>query len=120
MKQNSLEIIMVFILVSLAVFLLNPFNLWMPDMMVKGMVVAVLVGFALLAGFVLREQPQDERDRMHQTLAGRNAFLAGLSVLIAGLVTQGLAHAVDPWLVAALVCMLIAKIATRLWSDTHL
>jgi hypothetical protein len=119
MKKNSLELLTTIVLILMAVFLLNPFNLWMPDMMVKGVVVAMLVVFSFFAGFILREQPADERDRMHQALAGRNAFLAGSSILIAGLIVQGLSHTVDPWLVAALVLMLSAKLVTRLWSDTY-
>jgi len=76
--------------------------------------------FGLFASFILREKVVDERDGFHRTLAGRNAFLAGAGVLTLGIVIQGYSHAVDPWLVVALVGMIVVKIGTRAWSDKNL
>ncbi len=120
MNNNSLEIITTFILIGLTIFLLNPWHFWMPDMMMIGGLISLFLAFAIFSGFVLREKVYDERDRMHQALAGRFAFLAGTAVLLLGIMSQGLDHAVDPWLVGALAAMLIAKIVTRWWSDRHL
>ena len=50
----------------------------------------------------------------------RNAFLAGAAVLTLGIVIQGYTHAVDPWLVIALIVMIVVKIGTRIWSDKNL
>ncbi len=84
------------------------------------MLVLALVLFGIFASFILREKIVDERDTVHETLAGRNAFLAGSAVLILGIVVEGYAHTVDPWLVATLTVMIVAKIATRLWSDKNM
>ncbi len=62
----------------------------------------------------------DERDALHRTLAGRNAFLAGSGILTLAIVIQGYTHSVDPWLVLALIAMIVVKIGTRIWSDKNL
>lgn len=120
MKNNLSEIFTTLLLILIAVLLLNPFDFWMPDMMVVGMLVLTLVLFGIFASFILREKTVDERDAVHETLAGRNAFLAGSALLILGIVVEGYTHTVDPWLVVTLVVMIVAKIATRIWSDKNL
>ena len=89
-------------------------------MMVMGMLVAMLVFFGVFASFILREKVIDERDGVHRTLAGRNAFLVGSLIVVAGILVQGYAHTVDPWLIVALVGMIIVKIGTRVWTDRNL
>jgi len=89
-------------------------------MMVVGMLVLALVLFGIFASFILREKTVDERDAVHETLAGRNAFLAGSTILILGIVVEGYTHTVDPWLVIALIVMIVVKIGTRFWSDKNL
>jgi len=120
MKNNLKEIIITFCLIVLAILLLNPFHFWMPDMMVMSMLVATLILFGIFASFILREKIVDERDHVHRTLAGRNAFLAGSSVLMLGIIIQGYSHKVDWWLVIALIVMIVTKIFTRIWSDKNL
>lgn len=120
MKNNLSEILVTLCLVLTAVLLLNPFQFWMPDMVVMGMLALALALFGVFASFILREKNIDERDAVHETLAGRNAFLAGSLILILGIVAEGYTHTVDPWLVGALVAMVTAKIATRIWSDRNL
>lgn len=120
MKNNILEIIVMVCLIALSVLLLNPFGFWMPDMMVIALLACTLGLFGLFASFVLRETGEDEREDQHRALAGRNAFLAGAAVLTVGILVQGHSHAVDPWLVGALSAMIVVKIFTRRWSDTHL
>ncbi len=120
MKNNLIEAIVTLGLIAIAILLLNPFHFWMPDMLVMLMLALALVIFGIFASFILREKVFDERDSLHRTLAGRNAFLAGSTILMLGIVVQGYAHSVDPWLVVALIAMIIAKIITRLWSDKNL
>ena len=108
------------VLIALSVLLLNPFDFWMPDIMVMGVLALVLVLFGVFASFVLREKVFDERDSVHRSLAGRNAFLAGSAILMFGIILQGYAHAVDSWLVVALTVMIVVKIVTRIWSDRNL
>lgn len=120
MKNNLKETIVTVALIAIAILLLNPFHFWMPDMMVMCMLAIALGLFGTFASFILRENVVDERDGVHRTLAGRNAFLAGSGVLTLGIVVQGYGHAVDPWLVVALIVMVVVKMATRVWSDKNL
>jgi len=120
MKNNLKETVVTVALIATAILLLNPFHFWMPDMMVMGMLAVALALFGIFASFILRERSADERDDQHKSLAGRNAFLAGSGILTLGIAVQGYTHTVDPWLVLALIGMVMVKIATRHWSDRNL
>lgn len=120
MKNNTAEILIPLSLVAIALLLLNPFTFWMPSMMLIVILAIGLVVLALFASFVLREKNIDERDMLHSSIAGRNAFLAGVSVLMLGIAIEGYMHHVDMWLVLALIVMIIAKIVTRFWTDKNL
>lgn len=120
MKNNLTETLSTAALLVIALLLLNPFHFWMPDMMVVAMLALALGLFGIFASFILREKMADERDGLHRTLAGRNAFLAGSGILTLAIVIQGYSHSVDPWLVIALITMIVVKIATRIWSDKNL
>jgi hypothetical protein len=120
MKNNIKETIITTALVAIAILLLNPFNFWMPNMIVIFILAFALVVFGIFASFVIREKSVDERDDQHKALAGRNAFLAGSGVLMLGIFVQGYTHTVDAWLVLALIGMVITKIVTRYWSDRNL
>jgi uncharacterized membrane protein YfcA len=120
MKNNILEFITGFGLIVLAVLVLNPSHLWMPDMVLMLLLVAVLAVFCLLAVFVMREGAVDEREIAHRALAGRAAFLVGSTVLVVGIIAEGMTHVVDPWLVLALIFMVLGKIGARVYSDLRL
>ena len=118
MKNNFiLEIITAVLLLGLATLILNPSHLWMPDTVLMGALVGLLALFCIFAIFILRESVADEREASHRMLAARAAFLAGSLVLVLGIILEGRTHAVDPWLVGALVCMVVAKLCTRIYSD---
>lgn len=102
-----------------ALALLDPFGLFMPDSMQMLALAAATVAFGGLAVFVLRERAADEREEAHRALAGRTAFLFGGAVLMLGVVAQSLAHALDPWLLLALLAMVAGKIAGRLWGARY-
>lgn len=120
MKNNFLEIVSALGLIALSVAVLNPTHAWMPDMALMLLQVGVLVVFCMLAVFVIRENARDEREAMHRALAGRVAFLAGAAVLVVGIIAEGMTHVVDPWLVLALIIMILGKIFTRIYSDFKL
>jgi len=120
MKNNLKETIVTVALIAIAILLLNPYHFWMPDMMVICMLAITLGLFGIFASFILRETMVDEREGQHRTLAGRNAFLAGSGVLTLAIVVQGYTHTVDPWLVVALIVMIVVKVGTRIWSDRNL
>jgi len=119
MKNNLVEVVVTLSLIVLAILLLNPFEFWMPDMMVIAMLALALGLFGVFASFILREKIGDEREGLHRSLAGRNAYLAGSGVLMLAIVVQGYTHSVDPWLVVVLIVMIATKMVTRAWSDIH-
>ena len=118
MKNNNwFELFLSAGLVVLGVLLLNPFEIWMPDLAMFCMTAVGLAAFGFLGTFVLRESAHDERERHERSLAGRVAFLAGSGTLLIAVLIEGYNHEVDPWLVVALSIMLLSKIGTRLYSD---
>jgi len=121
MKNNIIkEVVVSVLLILLAILLLNPFHFWMPDMMVVGVLVFALLLFGLFAGLIMKEDTFDERDSVNRSLAGRNAFLSGLAILMLGIMVEGYSHSIDSWLVVALVVMIVTKMATRIWIDKNL
>jgi len=85
------------------------------SMILHGILVLV---FAIFVVFIWREHTSDEREKEHQMFAGRIAFLAGSTTLFAGVVWQGItAHEVDPWLLGALIVMVVAKIGAQSWAS---
>jgi hypothetical protein len=119
MKNKLSQIIIAIILIVLLVLIWNPAKFWMADMTVMLILILLVVIFSIFASFILREKVQDEREEAHRSLAGRAAFLTGSSILMIGILIQGFSHAVDIWLVLALVSMIIVKIGTRLYSDSN-
>ena len=119
-KDTQNEIIVAVILIILILLFLNPFGFFMPDMLVYMMIAGVVVLFALFAGFVWKEKVRDEREQLHKMIAGRLAYLAGVGVLVLGIAVQGftMAH-VDPWLLFALLAMILGKIFGFFYSRSH-
>lgn len=113
------EALIASILVVLLALVANPFHWWMPSMMLMVVLVGILAAFAVFAAFILREGVRDEREAMHRMFAGRVAFLSGAAVLTGGIVYQELYGTLDVWLVVALVVMVLTKIGTILYSDSH-
>lgn len=120
MKNNLKETLVAAALIVIAIVLLNPFDFWMPNMLMASVLMVTLIIFALFASFILREKSVDEREDQHRSLAGRNAFLVGAGLLTLGIMVQGYAHQVDPWLVMVLIAMIVVKIGTRIWCDRNL
>ena len=117
-NKNLKEISIAVILIILLLVLLNPFHMFMPDMMLMAILIAAVLAFGLFAAFILQEKVVDEREDAHRALSGRAAFLAGATLLVLGILVQSFSHHVDPWLLIALVGMVVSKIAVRLYSDT--
>ncbi len=112
------EGIIALVLAVLLVFLVNPFDLFMPSMMQTLAVALAGLLFLLFAGFVWREQAEDEREELHRFLAARFAYLIGMGVLMLAVLIQSFAHMLDPWIIAALIGMLIAKVAGRMYAKS--
>jgi hypothetical protein len=117
--KNILRIVTVLALVGLLVLLADPFMAWMPE---AGLMAILLVSAALVcvwAGLILHERAADEREEAHRSQAGRAAYLAGVAVLTIGMVVQGLAHDIDPWVPGALAAMVSAKLIARFYADNN-
>ena len=111
--QTVVAILISFFLLALADLI--PF--WMPMM---GEMIALLIVTILLLvwiSFVVTEKAVDEREVQLKTQSGRVAYLAGIAVLMMGLIVQGFAHTIDPWIPTALMVMVLAKFFTRLYLE---
>lgn len=114
------ELVASAVLIVLVLLLLNPFGFWMPTNIQMLVLAAAVAAFGAVTVFVLREGAADEREEAHRSVAGRWAFLFGSATIVLGIIIQSFAHALDPWLVVALVVMVLAKIGARLYTDRYL
>lgn len=113
------ETVVALVLVVILVCFINPFDWWMTDafhMTLLGLIVAF---FAIFAMLLWKENAQDEREQLHRFIAARLAYMTGGIILLLGTVLQALAHAIDPWLPAALAGMVLAKILGRFYAQTR-
>ncbi len=119
MKNNTYlsEIIISIVLIILLVLFLNPFDFLMPPPLFSMLIIVLIALFGMFVAVVWKEGVRDEREGFHRMLAGRFAFLAGSSILVIGIIIQELRHISDPWLIYALVGMLIAKIGGMLYGQ---
>ena len=104
------------VLIVLLILFLNPFELWMPPVLLMMMVLGLVMAFALFASFIWRENSRDEREGLHKMMAGRFAFLAGTASLVIGIIVQSFRHELDFWLVLTLGIMILAKITGLIYG----
>ena len=114
-NKNIVEIGMPVVLIVLAIAFLNPFNFWMPSMLVSFLLLVMVIIFGVFASFILKEHARDEREEVHRAIAGRGAFLFGMSITLLGIVLQELQHKLDPWLVIIFVGMIVAKVVSLVY-----
>ena len=107
------------VLIGLLVLLSDPFMLWMPAKAQMMTLLGAAVLVCVWAGFIMYERTDDEREVLHKMHAGRIAYLSGIAILSLALIFQGLAHAIDPWISAALGVMVISKLLARLYSEYY-
>lgn len=119
MKNLNKEIITSVILVLLLALILNPFDFWMPNMMHMMVLAIIVAAFGTFASLVLRERAIDERENVHRMFADRIAFLSGSTILVVGIFIQALDDNIDPWLIATLVVMVLAKTLALLYSQKN-
>lgn len=118
MKNKTFHIVVAVALVVLLT-LLSDLTPWMPPMAAMMTLLAAAVLLAVFAGFVMHENGGDEREIVHRMNAGRIAYLSGIASLTVALIVQGFAHAIDPWILITLGVMVLAKIASRFYSDKY-
>jgi len=115
MREHISELIIAVLLIIIAFLFINPY--WMP----AGLMLTVLVIFAVLFGafviFIWKEKKGDERETHLRNIAGRTGYLVGSLVLVVGIIFEILQHhMVNTWLIAALIAMIVAKIAGLVWA----
>ncbi len=104
---------------ALSFILLNPADIFMPDMTTMLLLGLFLVLFGLFAVFVWRERSLDEREETHRMRAGHSAYLAVSGALALAIAAQSFSHNVDPWLVAAFAVAMLAKSFASYWNRNH-
>lgn len=117
MKYNfAAEVVVSLILVIFLILLLNPLDLFMPQPIHMMMIIGLALIFFIFVSLVWREKAADERESLHRYIAGRFAYLTGVTILTAGVIVQSLRHALDSWLVVTLVAMILAKTIGSLYG----
>lgn len=118
MKNKFLtEISISGVLIVLLVLLLDPFKILMTTQIQMMMIAIILIIFVSFCVFVWKEKSKDEREHLHKQIASRFAYLTGAIVLIIGILVQSFNHNLDPWLVLALIVMILAKIVGSLYAS---
>lgn len=85
------------------------------DAMIVLLIVTVLM--LIWAGYIMFEKATDEREIVLRMHAGRIAYLGGVTILTVGLIVQGFAHTIDPWIVGTLCIMVLTKLVARVYED---
>jgi len=119
MKNNNFlkETAIALILIILLVLFLNPFNFLMPPRYLSMLIIFLIAVFGIFSAVIWKEHARDEREQLHRMLAGRYAFLTGSSILVVGIIVQSLEHAIDRWLIFALVGMILVKLIALGYSQ---
>ena len=107
-------------LVALLFIIFNPWGIFMPGYVVMGLLTGPLFSFPYLWRSSGGRTAAMRRERFHQLFADRLAYLAGSGVLLLAIIGEELAHTLDPWLLAALVVMIIAKVVALMYGKTKL
>lgn len=111
MKNNLIgETIISLGLIVLLIFFMNPLDLLMPQRMHQLMVPLLVILFILFAAVLWKENLGDEREQLHKFIASRFAYVAGIAILILGIIFESIHTFIDPWLIIAICIMLLAKI----------
>lgn len=111
---QTITAIIILILLLLAA---NPFNFWMPPQVIMLLVCSIAIAFFAFAAFIIKEHSLDEREKLHNLIAGKFAFLSGTTVLIIATVVKELRGQPDPWIIGALGTMVFTKILVRIFTE---
>lgn len=90
-------------------------ELLMPMSAIPAISIGSVVVFLFFASILWRENGFDEREEVHIQKTGRISFLVGSGILLAGIVYQAFQQNIDPWLVYALIGMILSKLLVRLY-----
>lgn len=105
------------ILGALLVVLLNPFNILMPEQFEMLCLGLIVLFFIVFVWYLLEERVLDEREELHRFIAGRFAYIAGMSVLVLGIIVQAWMDHLNFWLPLAFGGMLLAKLCGKWYAN---
>lgn len=112
------EIVLALAVLLVLLFKVDPFHWFMPDAVQMLLLCLFAAAFALYAGVIFREKPQDERESAHLYRASRVGYLVGVISLSLVFVIKDILGIHDPWTVGILALMIITKLAV-LKYDQH-
>jgi hypothetical protein len=116
MKKDIFVPVLIVILLTL---ILEPFG-FMPSMATMTLLVTTTALFLFFAVFAWREKGADEREETHIHRADRFGFIAGMTVLIVGILFDYFfMHEVSQILVIALIIMIASKAIALWYSRGH-
>jgi len=98
---------------------INPFDFWMPDMMVMGLTSIFCVALFVYTSLFWKETPRDERELEHSRIADRYAYIAANVALIVAIGASIINHADDFWLVTIALVMNTVKILSQYLLNRH-
>ncbi|MDH5533895.1 MAG: hypothetical protein OEX81_05740 [Candidatus Pacebacteria bacterium] len=110
-KEISISVVLIIILISF----LQVSQLIMPMSVEFSLIVFLIILFLAYTTTIWKEIPRDEREEQHQLKAGRMSFLIGAGILTMGAIYQLSQHEVDPWLISALIIMILVKVISRIY-----
>lgn len=116
MKNIKEIIITTFTVIILLAFLVHE-PLLMPMGVQMFLIVAVCILYLGIVAFFFKENPKDERERIHHFEAGRFSFLVGSFFLLLGIAFGVLRHDVNPFLPITLIAMILSKIFHRYYAE---
>jgi len=119
-RRELYELAVTILFLLLVVFVCTPLLAFMPMVVQKGLLLAVVVLFCLFAGTVWKEKTYDERDQQHAHIAGRVGYMGGGMVLVVGILYQIFFGSIDLWLPTALFVMVLAKLGARTYVRNHM
>jgi len=113
------EVVISFLLVLALFSVLGPSQLTMPSSITLMLIVLSILAFLIYIGVIWKERAVDEREELHVLRAGRNSFLVGMSVLMTGVIFQSFNHVLDPWIVVAMIAMVLTKVLFRVYQQIY-
>jgi hypothetical protein len=116
MLSNLAEILVSLAFILLLALKLDPLRLLMPNRIQMSILALLAAAAGLYAGILFRQRARDEREALHLYRASRFAYIAGVALLVAGIVVQSFRGGADPWLFYILGGMVIVKLAILIWS----
>lgn len=118
-ERNKKEIIVAVVLILLILLFINPFYFWMPDQLEKIMLAGLIIVFGIFSNFVLKDNPQDERERNHLMKASKLGYFAGGLSLVVAILVQTINGELDKWLLVVLGVMVLVKALTFVYNQKN-